>query len=399
MNRQIKLFILVALSLLLTGCWDAMPVEDRNIVLAVGVDYLPDAPHYLITFVAPIIAEQRTQPARVQSFRATGLAEALAMAGHADGQIYSFGKLLAVVFGENAARQGVSTALNDLFMHPNLRIQSYVTVALGTAHQLLTVVLPEGQSVDIYLKDMLDRAKIRRDAPPIALDRFTSSMVTPGIDASTPLLAAIGTTDPRPLEQRGADGGRGIMFEDIQIVGKAAWQGDRMVGTMTLTELQYLSIAQGTSHDLSMQVLLPPNTPFTPENNRLIISLEKTKSSWQTQVIDGKFHFNLKTETVLSLTNYQGKIDLTKEENAEKLAEILATVIKQGITKSLQDLFSFGSDPIGLGQMVRVKHPLAWDAKTWTEALKKATYSVSVKIQIRNIGLTITRFEPKGKNP
>ena len=382
-------------------------MEKRNFLVSIGVDYLPDPPHYLITFVAPIVDEDRSMATNVQSIRGATLAEAHAMISHTDAHVYSYGKLQVLVFGEEAARQGVSIIMDDMFKHTDLRVESYVGVTVGTAQKLLTTVPPEGQRIGLFLNDLLDRAAMQQDAPPTTMEIFTSRMMTPGMDAATTLLAPIGSTEPRPPDERGADGGsgegggsgQGTTAEDIQIVGMAAWQGDRMVGTTTLPQQQYFSIAHGTSHDFLFQLLLKPDPRFVRETNRILISIEQAKPSWDTQIIEGAPHFSLKVDTVVNLINYQGSVDLTDGDNAEELTKILAENMKQGITDALLTVSSMGSDPIGLGQFVRVQYPKIWDPKKWTDAIKTATFSVNVKLSIKRVGVYTTRFDPKDKMP
>lgn len=411
-KNGLKISLMLILTMLLCGCWDSLPVENRNLVTAVGVDYLPEPPHYLITFVAPIVDEQRSQATRMRSFRATNLAEAHAMASHADAQVYSYGKLLVVVLGEEAARQGVSVLMNDLFKHPDLRVESYVAVTLGTAQKLLTTIPPEGQRVSLFLKEMLDRDKMQQDTPPTSLDIFTTRMMTPGLDATTSLLTPIGSTDPRPPEERGSGGSgtgggggkqtgeaQGTTAEDIQIIGMAAWQGDRLVGTTNLPQQQYFALAHGTSQTFFFQLLLKADPRFVPETSRLVINVESVASSWEVQIIEGVPHFSVKINTQVHLVNYQGTVDLTEPENSDEMTKMLTENLTQGIMDALHTVSYTGSDPIGLGQLVRVQQPHVWDSKMWTEMLKTATFSVDVKLIIKNIGVHITRFEPKDKTP
>ena len=411
MNHRAKLLcVLLVFAVLLSGCWDSIPVEDRNFVTAVGIDYHSEPPHYLVTFVAPIVDEAQSAPTRIQSIRSTSLAEAFAIASHTDANTYSYGKLLVLLLGEEAARQGISAVLNDLFKHTDLRTQSYVAVTLGTSHELLTTVPPEGQRAGLFIKGMLDRAQMQRDIPPTTLEIFTNRMMTPGMDASTTLLTPIGSMDPRPPDERGGDGGgagsgtdgqqggsEGTPAEDIQIAGKAIWQGDKLVGTMSLQQLQYLSFAQGTAHSLLIQMLLKPDDRFVPETSRLMVLVEKPKPTWETQIIDGIPHFNLKVRTVVDLINYQGTVELTESDNADELEKKLTEAIAQGVMDSLLAVSALGSDPIGLGQFVRIQYPKFWDSKMWTEVIKTARFSVDVKLVIKNIGIDITRFEPKDK--
>ena len=112
-------------------------------MVGLGIDYLPDAPHYLVTFVAPIVDEDRSMSSRVKSIRGATLADAHAIISHTDAQAYSYGKLLVLVFGEEAARQGASAIMDDLFKQTDLRVESYIAVTTGTAHKLMTTVPPE----------------------------------------------------------------------------------------------------------------------------------------------------------------------------------------------------------------------------------------------------------------
>ena len=80
--RKLKLLCLCLCITLLTGCWDSINVEERSMVIALGVDYVEEAPHYLITVSYPLVSPARTKEGRLQTVRAHSLADGYAQLNH-----------------------------------------------------------------------------------------------------------------------------------------------------------------------------------------------------------------------------------------------------------------------------------------------------------------------------
>ncbi|MDP3486643.1 MAG: hypothetical protein Q8S19_01760, partial [Bacillota bacterium] len=114
MNRCIRIALLVALvsaSLLATGCWDSLPVEARAVVLAMGIDYLSEEPHYEVTLVYPLTEETKARPSSIHSVRGNNVADALRTWHHTADTMLSLAMVTAIVFGSDAANQGVVSHL------------------------------------------------------------------------------------------------------------------------------------------------------------------------------------------------------------------------------------------------------------------------------------------------
>ncbi|MBT9156410.1 MAG: hypothetical protein DDT37_01395 [Firmicutes bacterium] len=86
---------LMSASVILTGCWDAIPVERRAFVTALGVDWLPEPPHLNVTIVHPLVEERRARENRVLTIRADSVSEAFALWNHTHGQHLSLGMIPA----------------------------------------------------------------------------------------------------------------------------------------------------------------------------------------------------------------------------------------------------------------------------------------------------------------
>ncbi|MBT9156411.1 MAG: hypothetical protein DDT37_01396 [Firmicutes bacterium] len=150
-------------------------------------------------------------------------------------------------------------------------------------------------------------------------------MMTPGLDAITAVVRPIGTLDRR--QAGGNDGGGGgspeaaprAPQEDVQIVGAAIWQGDVVVGELTLPEAQFLYVAKGVADRLLVNVKFPPDARFFPVDNNMILSIESVAATWRLDLAQGVPAYTLQLTVRLSLHNYAGDVDLSKEENSALL--------------------------------------------------------------------------------
>ncbi|MBS4053271.1 MAG: Ger(x)C family spore germination protein [Thermaerobacter sp.] len=410
--RRLLVLTLTICSLLMTGCWDALPVEKRIFATAIGLDWVPEQPHLTVTVIHPLMEEKRARENRVLTFRAHSFGEALAMLHHSSGQQLSLGVLSVIVIGRQAAEQPLSSFVNDLMAHPDLRLGAYVLVASGTAQELLAVTPPDHQRIAVHLRDVLHRAVRRSDAPATTLYDFVTHVMTPGADAITALLSPIGTLEHRPPPGQGAEGAGGggqqaegggknalpsPPPEDVQVVGAALWQGDTMVGELTLPMAQHVFVAMGIADAMLMKVLFAPDERFFPGGSVMTLSIEGARADWSLDLAEGRPHYTLRLDVRLSLHNYAGTVDLSKQENSELFEKIIASTFEQNMLEALQRLVSTGSDALSLGQLVRLKYPAEWDSKGWRDQLKTATFDVQTKVEIRNMGLQLLRLEPVDK--
>lgn len=410
-GRTLITILLCGTLLLLTGCWDSIPVENRAIVLALGIDYLPEPPHIEVILVYPLVEDTRKRPSNVHVIRGKSVSEALATWHHAEESFLSLAMTTVVIIGEEAARQGVVSHIHDLYSFPDLRTAAQVIVAGGSARELLTIVPPESQRIALHLQGTIERGLFQRDLPRSTLADFVMDAVTPGIDPLTGLFGSIGTLTPTERDT-GSEGGGGQDAqqqqgsassgnttseekEDVQILGASLWILDQMAGSITLQELQHLLIAGGEAGRMQSIVLLQGDEHFTDGNDQVGVLFERASARWVVSMVNDKPHYDLHLDIRLSLSAYQGKTDITESDNLRELEKTLSAAFEQNVTRTLQYVSSQRSDPLGLGQRFRVQFPKLWNPEGWREQLAEATFAVQAQVQMKNIGIHIKRLEPK----
>lgn len=70
----------------------------------------------------------------------------------------------------------------------------------------------------------------------------------------------------------------------------------------------------------------------------------------------------------------------------KKIEEQLARQIKQACLEIIHYTQEIGSDPIGIGDLVRAKYPAYWQRVNWREAYREATVNLQIKLDILQYG-------------
>jgi len=175
------------------------------------------------------------------------------------------------------------------------------------------------------------------------------------------------------------------------------WQGDVLAGELTLPEAQFVYMAMGLAARMWLEVRFPPDDRLFPDQDTMVLSIESMSTRWRLDLVQGVPHYELEARVRLSLHNYAGEVDMSKKENCALLEEIVADTLEQNILLALQSVAATGSDPLSLGQLMRIRHPKEWDSKHWREKIKTARFKVTAQVEIRNIGLELLRLEPVNK--
>lgn len=138
------MFVLLILSLFLTGCWDRRELNELGITLAIGIDKVEDEYQVTAQVVVPseISAKTSTGRSPVTLFQANGetVYEALRkITKNSPRKIYP-GHLRTLVLGEDLAEEGIAESLDFLSRDWELRSDFFVVIAKDmTAGEVLNV--------------------------------------------------------------------------------------------------------------------------------------------------------------------------------------------------------------------------------------------------------------------
>lgn len=116
------------------------------------------------------------------------------------------------------------------------------------------------------------------------------------------------------------------------------------------------------------------------------VLLRSKKNEIKVNIVDNKpkVDISLTFNGRLDELQWHSKYDRKLEGEIEYA---LSNEIKEECNRILSYMQSIGSDPIGIGDMVRAKHNSYWKAVDWKDAYKDVKFNVNVKIDIKQHGI------------
>lgn len=395
--KQIIVFLLIAP--LLSGCWDRLEIEDRAVVLAIGIDVAnpgdekesSNATHIIKKQSVPNmklirITVQIAVPGRIPLGTGGGSGGSpgqkpvwvLTSVGYtiedslmnlqqqlADPLFY--GHLRVIVLSEAIARNGITNE-NDFFRRqPQVRRTVWMVVSKGPAADIMNANPQLERVPTLYLLTTLEHARQMGKLPNNFLGVFFSQSSAKGQEGSVPY-----------LELRKAS--------NIEISGLAYFRDDKMVGNTTAPQIgQYMAIEEinpGGYSDLK---------EVKDSNTSVIFKTMHRKSRITTTIKNGKVYTKVNIQVEGDLEEISNEnFDITKG-NLKKLEDSLGKGASQAVEKFIQQTQKDGSDIFGFGEYVRATQPGYWNKQVktkieWQRLYEDMNVEVKVLVKIRRIG-------------
>lgn len=358
---------IVALSLVLCGCWDRIEIEERSFVIGVAVDFPSDEKknpdedsdeekgkpdgefRFLATYQIPITSELPGGSGQAQSGGNGGRAyfniEAIDETMFAVNTLMStklqrapfFEHLKVIIVSEEVARseQGFANVLDYFLRDQEMRRNVKIMVASGQARDVLNVEPPNERLPAMYLEALGENTKITaRMIPETRIGEVHEFLVT---ERSFTIQRVAAEKDAAIVAGAG-------VFDAVT---------NRMVGFINQEEAEGLNFLTGRIEGGMLEILL--------EDNLASFEIERTNRS--IRLVRGlpipKFVVDVKAEG--SLIEMFDRIDLTKRGNfsmiERKIEEEIIRLCEDAIRRQQQEL---KVDVMGLGALLEQNHPKIW---------------------------------------
>ncbi|NDI34722.1 Ger(x)C family spore germination protein [Chengkuizengella sediminis] len=380
MNKKIQLLIFSLLidCLLLTGCWDRIELNDIAVALATAVDL--EEEHVYRTTV------QYALPGKMGASQTTGsgggaedniayidsdlgktLREAVTKMQARMSQRITFSHRRVLIVSEELARNGIRDMFDTTARTASNRLSAYIIVAKGKAYDLLKAE-PQferfsGENI-LYLAEARGVIKVNmRQAAqamsPIGSDTILSYMTVKKSQLSN---------DPS---------------KEIEFVGYAQFQDDKMVGTFEGEE----------AHGLMW--LKDEISPYTTilkieENKYASVNVKNGNVKIKPKLNDDHVEYAIDIEINANLIEDFTRSDITNNKTQEVLSKSLEEHIDGAIHSAIKVIQENKGDSAQLGLLLQRHHPKQWREKyedNWYEELAKAKFSIQIKANITDAGL------------
>lgn len=379
---------------LVAGCWDNWEIEERGLVLGLGLDLaseesvrdfpglegsisdVKDSRPYALTFQLPIPAAfgggngggggeegfwnlTSTFPGSAQEIR--GLA-----ATRSSRKLY-FEHLQVMVIGQELARHGFYPVLDRFLRDREARRQVQVYVSEGLAKDVLAVK-PKGEKINAtYLSTLVQNSDVAsRIAPAMDLGQI-SRRIHENASYVIPRVTAAG--------------------DEVKLAGGGLLRGDRLVGWLGEEEIAIyrwiINQVEGGAVTFSSEEqgmnLVDAYSPVT------------TMSSIRPRLHNGEMQILVKIKSEGDLVEKQQPADILVAGNLQQIRAAVEKEVEKRVKLLVEKVQrEFQLDIFGFGEEINRRYPKVWNEikDRWEEEIFPVVpVEVQVDLDIRRIGV------------
>lgn len=400
-RKKAGMVMLLMMVMILTGCWDAIEIEDRAIVTSLAIDkYIPSPSQeieeegrlpndvsrnrFIFTYGLPsaMFLQGKGEEANIvyQTVGENLFSASRIMATRLGMQVF-LGHLDAIVIGESVAKDShlFREILDAIERDSLITRRASLVIAPESAAEVLKVQ----QSLLPFTGDFI--TKIFRNK-----DRSYRSGTGNIGHVLENLYATGATTISRIIPGK----------EDLKVAGAAVIKDYQLRGWLGEIETRAVEIIKGRPVDAGISIeygktdarIVSGEAAHGHDYHIIPIRLEYKTTKFHLQ---GEDPISIRIEVIadggIQQFYFDPEQDLLNPELIHRVEEKASKAIQEeleGTIKKLQE--EFQTDVIGVGRYISRYHPKLWKKieKEWKETFPTIEIVVDVKMQIRRVGLS-----------
>jgi Ger(x)C family germination protein len=380
MKRMLGL--LVAVTLMLTGCWDKVELDRRAFVLGVAIDTAPEdegnSDVYMLTLETPApkqeggggeetsrAGQSQAKPSTIFTGTGKTFFEIIRKMATQSNKALFFGQQHVLIIGEDLLRRCSLHKILDFWIRDSEVDRSIkVLVARGRAEDIFKTTPKNAKNVSLFVKGVLEER--------VKTSRFVETKYI------------------KLLKEMAEDGnmligGIAAEGEDVLRVSESAViKGCKLQGWLNEEETRAVQYVMGEVIGGEIAVLDPEN-----EDSFVSVEIYGVKTQVKADIKSGlpSFFINIKIDcSIAELGDVYRKLD---EKNVESIERAAADIIKKQIGDTVKKLQKeFKTDVLGFREKLEKYHHKEWKKlkETWDELYPEVPVSIEVVAKVRSMG-------------
>ena len=394
-RRECIVLFLIIYCLSLSGCWDRREIQERNFVLAAGIDLAeptgPDHTEGGRTYAEPQDQKRYRLSLQVLKLGAGSGGKGGGQSGSGGGRktfviantgdsifemvrdmlgqssrgLY-FEHIQTIIVSQAVLEQSSLDQIIDFFRRDGemrWRIRVYVTS--GKAEPLLDFKPPSGEPGGVYLAGI---ARNQARDPHIGSARTDLGFLVQNMDNGADMVI------PR-LE---------LENDVVKISGIALFKKDQFIGYQNEYWVKGMRFIRGNEKSALVTV---PNPDNNGELSTFELFVHETKLSPHVKGDQVYFTLDINMEGNLA-ENIGATRSVLKPQTLRKIEALAAEEIKRNVLFSLRTAQELGVDYMYFKQKLRAYYPKTWEKleADWDQVLPNIPLVVSVNVRIREVG-------------
>ncbi len=372
------LFCIIVLSStsIVTGCWNYREIESLAIVAGTAVDKGVNSRYKLTVEIVRITGGRDSKPeSKLITTEGNTVFDCARNAITISGKKLYWSHNKFLIISKDIAREGVVDLIDWFNRDAETRANIHLFVSTEkTAAEILIGEQITEPILSFELDNMLKNEDELSKAPRSEIETFGNNMRGQGISAS------VATIKMKATEKGKTPG----------IGGTALFSGDKLVGFLNEEETKDLLFVKDEIKGglLTQEVQTKQKDSKNQKTYKFPIAYEifKSKTKLKPKFNDNNISFDLQIETVVSLAELGGSIDLVSEAGSKELAKITEASCERQIENTIKKVQQeYGVDVFGFGKKIHEDHNKIWKKvkNNWEEYFKRAKVNVSVKLDVK----------------
>ncbi|TDB53176.1 MULTISPECIES: Ger(x)C family spore germination protein [Bacillaceae] len=398
MNHNKRIFLLILILFLLTGCWSKKELTDLAIVAAMGIDKTEDGKYDLtLQIINPSNVAgsfqggggSQSPPVTVYSAQGNNLVEASRRASTKISRRLYYAHTNLVVIGERLAKEdGVNLLIDALDRDPEFRITSTFTIASNsTAAALVKALTPIDKIPANKILKTLEFSQRRWGGTiKASLQDVMKGIHSPGKQTIVSGFRIVGNEEQAQklgnLEESAPEA-------TLRAAGIAVLKEGKLVDWL------YGETARGTVWILDKIQGTDINIDWEGTKEAIAYQTVRQKTNVSSQLKSGNPHMTVHTRVEGEIGALNVPIDITNPKVIREIEEAIGKEIKKELTKSIEHAQSKKTDVFGFGEVVHRTSPKKWKKlePEWSDAyFPELTVDVKVEAYVRRAGLRNKSF-------
>lgn len=373
---------LLAVALLVGGCWGRTEVNDLGIVTMVAVDRADDGKLQLwVHVMAPARggtgsggqgADGGGQSA-VGFITLSATAESVMEAARriqveVPRQLF-WAHARVLIIGERLAREGIRPAIEFATRHRELRLTNYVLVARNPEE-----VMSVQPNLERLAAESLREISRSRIGMMINVGDVAGTLASPGRDPSMGVVEVSPPPKGAPPHQSGS----------LRMAGTALFRGDKLVAYLDDADTRGLvwlrnQVRQGTA-----------TVHLEGRPGQVTVEWIKGQVERTARLDRGRLLIEVNAVTEGEIVEVTAPADVTDPVTLRQINDAFARVLQERIAAVQAKLQELNVDPAGFGNVVRRELPDLWRTlePRWDEEYPNVRVVVNVQANVRRTGLS-----------
>lgn len=379
MHNKFKWLPMLLVPFVLTGCWDSVEINERNVVLEVAIDKNAEVDEsqpinkresYEITYTIPDMKKLSGKDSLSDDVKSSIVTKSPTIDVSVDEvesktqDTITFSHVQAIILGEELLKDQklFRETIDGLMRNMEMRRDTNVLAVKGKASDVSKADNSQNPILGLYIMKYFENSE-----RPVsyAKEQVVGNMVKELQDSNI-------TTIPIVANDK---------EKNVQISGAALIKDYQLVDWLTKEEVRGLLFVEGKINKVPIVIEYQGN-PLT-----YIIEYENSKIKFEDGVA------NIQIITKGNITEYisTGIDNIFSPQDIDEITQLLQKEIKQQIMVAVNKSKEINADFLNIGLAMYRKHPKLWQQNyeaTWEkEGYKNMPIQIQVNSTIKNIGV------------